>query len=275
MVKRPLERNRLVRSSAGIERQRWQESLEIEIECRWTDPHESGGGGLYELTLLAMAHNHTGCPATPGIAFSTFGPTCLAESEEGIGMFKPWIGSEYAATRLLILGESAYSWWEDDQLRHPSLSHSVECVRWAIHDFPNCGRFFGMVSRALAATENPDGNRLEAVWGRVAFTNYVSVTVGDGSRIPPASEMWKTAKREFLPGISNLFNPTPRRVVILGKTMWSKMPETDVFITDDVQGYTLADGVMMCWATCHPAGGLSWRELANIIHFTYERHLRA
>jgi hypothetical protein len=35
-------------------------------------------------------------------------------------MFEPWKGSKYENTRLLILGESAYSWWEADELQHPS-----------------------------------------------------------------------------------------------------------------------------------------------------------
>jgi hypothetical protein len=55
--------------------------------------------------------------------------------------------------------------------------------------------------------------------------------------------------------------------------MWSNMPDTDIFITDDVQGYHVGGDVMMCWATNHPSGGLSWRQLAAVIHFTYEREL--
>ena len=41
MVKRPLERDRLIRTSAGIERNGWQESLEIEIESRWSEAAET------------------------------------------------------------------------------------------------------------------------------------------------------------------------------------------------------------------------------------------
>ena len=41
MVKRPLERNRLIRPRARIKRYRRQESLEIEIESRWTEANQT------------------------------------------------------------------------------------------------------------------------------------------------------------------------------------------------------------------------------------------
>jgi hypothetical protein len=191
-------------------------------------------------------------------------------------MFQPWKGREYDSTRLLILGESTYSWLEADERRHPSPQHSIETVRWAIDNFPNCGRFFAMVSRALANEENPTKDRLQYVWDRVAFTNYVSVTVSvtveDGPRTRPTPVMWADAKRDFLPEVSKL---APKRVIVLGTTMWGEMPEADIYITDDVQGYRLGDGeIMMCCAVNHPAGGLSWRKLASVVHFTYEREFR-
>ena len=47
------------------------------------------------------------------------------------------------------------------------------------------------------------------------------------------------------------------------------MPTEDVYMTDDFQGYFLEDGsVAVCWALLHTAGGLSWEQLAQIIHFT-------
>jgi hypothetical protein len=83
--------------------------------------------------------------------------------------------------------------------------------------------------------------------------------------------MWNDAKSDFLPAISKL---KPRRVIVLGTTMWGNMPEAHVYITDDVQGYRIDDEIMICCAVNHPAGGLSWRKLASVIHFTYERELR-
>jgi hypothetical protein len=182
-------------------------------------------------------------------------------------MFKPyWKGKEYPKTRLLILGESAYSWWENDRLNHPTPDHICESVQYAITNLADSSRFFVMVSRALANHETPSEARLRAVWERVAFTNYVAATVGEGARTRPADAMWAVAKAEFRADLEEL---APDRMIILGRTLWAKMPETDIYITDDVQGYRLGDRVVMCQALDHPAGGLSWRKLASIIHFTY------
>ena len=50
--------------------------------------------------------------------------------------------------------------------------------------------------------------------------------------------------------------------------MWSQMPEADVYMTDDVQGYFLDDGsVAVCFALDHPARWLSWTRLADTIYF--------
>jgi hypothetical protein len=181
-------------------------------------------------------------------------------------MYKPWIGPDYKESQLLILGESAYSWPENDEWQHPSSNHSTETVDWTINNFPNCGQFLRTVSRGLANEENPTTDRLRFAWDGVAFTNYISGTVGNGARTRPTPEMWKAAERDFLSELSQL-KPNPKRLIVLGKTMWSMMPATDIQITDDVQGYRLTDHVMMCFGLRHPAAGLSWRQLASAIHF--------
>jgi hypothetical protein len=53
---------------------------------------------------------------------------------------KPWKGSEYEPLRLLILGESAYSWMEEGELRHPSENHPTVIVNESINDFEKMGR---------------------------------------------------------------------------------------------------------------------------------------
>lgn len=184
-----------------------------------------------------------------------------------------WIGENYDSTRLLLLGESAYSWHEENgDLRHPSLRHSIDLVEDVLHDFASAPAFIRMLSRALANEVDPSAELLRAVWQKVAFTNYVTGTVGEGPRQRPSPEMWNGAK-EALPGL--LAELRPRRAVVLGKTMWSKMPECEVRITDDVQGYRLPDGSLaLCWALNHPSRGLSWRQLAAVVQFACERELR-
>jgi hypothetical protein len=128
-----------------------------------------------------------------------------------------------------------------------------------------------MVSCGLANAQNPTRDRLKFVWDRAAFTNYISLTVGDGLRTRPTPAMWADAKRDFLPAVSKL---APKRVFVLGTKMWGMMPDADIYITDDVQGYRLGSGqIMMCCAVSHPAGGLSWRKLASVIHFAYQPEL--
>ena len=41
-------------------------------------------------------------------------------------MFKPWKGPQYETTRLLLLGESAYSWKEDGRLSQSEMSQDVQ-----------------------------------------------------------------------------------------------------------------------------------------------------
>ena len=51
--------------------------------------------------------------------------------------------------------------------------------------------------------------------------------------------------------------------------MWARMPDSHIDITDDVQAYIVDGKTIMCRAVNHPAGGLSWRELASVIQFVY------
>ena len=131
-----------------------------------------------------------------------------------------------------------------------------------------------MVSRGLANDRDPSEERLKYVWDRVAFTNYIAKSVGGGARISPTPKMWEDAKRDF-PALLASFNPSPRRIIVLGTTMWDNMPPADIVFSDEVQGYRIANGeVAVCWALNHPSHGLSWRQLSAAIHFTYERELQ-
>lgn len=186
--------------------------------------------------------------------------------------FKPWVGKNYKETGLLLLGESAYSWLdENDRLRDPSPDLPTEMVKEVLDDFENANDmpFMKMLSRGLTGEREPSKERLHHVWHRVAFTNYVGGTVGEAPRERPTRDMWEAAKHAFRPDILNKLRP--RRIIVLGRTMWSKMPKEDVYMTDDVQGYYLDDNsVAVCWALPHPSAGLwlSWTRLAEIIHFT-------
>jgi hypothetical protein len=178
-------------------------------------------------------------------------------------MFEPWTGPNYERSRLLLLGESAHSWGDGSE--HPSPRHSIELVEETIPDFAKATGFMRTLTRGIAGEETPDRAARAAAWNRVAFTNYVSGTVGDAARVRPASEMWQTAYEEF-PALLDLLQP--RTIIVLGLDMWERMPPTSLHLTKDVQGYRLKDGGMaMCWALNHPSAGLSWHRLSNVIAF--------
>ena len=186
--------------------------------------------------------------------------------------FKLWIGKHYNETKLLLLGRSAYSWQDENgQWRHPTLNHPTETVREVLDDFARANGmpFMKMLSRGLAGEKEPSKKLLHRVWHRVAFTNYVGGTVGEAPRNRPTRDMWNASKRTFHPDILNKLRP--QRIIVLGKEMWSKMPDADRYISDDVQGYLLEDdsAVVVCWALPYP----SWTKVADAIHFALGREL--
>jgi hypothetical protein len=186
-------------------------------------------------------------------------------------MGEPWKGKHYDITRLLILGESAYSWEEDGVVQHPDENHAIGSVEWTIEHFDQAARTMKMISRGLAGEEYPSQERLSFVWNRISFMNYIDGAVGEGARIRPTDSMWADAKVKFFPMLERL---RPKRIIILGADLWRNMPETDFHLTDSVQAYRLTDGTFaMCQQVLHPAGGLSWGQLAAVVHFTYQREM--
>ena len=77
-------------------------------------------------------------------------------------MFKPWIGTEFSTSRLLILGESAYSWIENGSWREPSQNHPTDLVD-GIKGNLERSQFMKMVSQGLANDEKPTSERLAFV----------------------------------------------------------------------------------------------------------------
>ena len=114
--------------------------------------------------------------------------------------FLPWVGEHYRCdeTKLLLLGESAYSWGKRKDQR-PTLNLPTILVKEVLGDFARASDFMKKLSRGLAGEKEPTKERLHHVWHRVAFTNYVGGTVGEGPRIPPTHDMWKAAKGRLSP----------------------------------------------------------------------------
>ncbi len=182
----------------------------------------------------------------------------------------PWRGDDYESSRLLLLGESAYSWFDRQGNRiEPSPSHSRDIVQLALAGEKQ--RFTTMLTRGLANRIDPTPEQMAAAWASTAFTNYVPETVGVGREARPTHEMWTRAHDAFPALLTEL---SPRTIIVLGKTMWNKMPETQFYVTDEVQAYKLPGGSeAMCWAVNHPSGGLSWGKLARLVAYTQRREI--
>jgi hypothetical protein len=178
-------------------------------------------------------------------------------------MWVPWQGVNYPARRLLLLGESCYSWRENGELIHPEPHHPVNLAEWAMAEPDTPIRFLRKLTRALCGVEAPSAEQTQIAWQSIAFTNYVPVAVGEGHAANPTVALWAQAASE-LPDVLNLLKP--RLVIVLGREMWNRMPETQVILGDYVQGYTLENGeTAMCHVIAHPSRGPSWTEYAAFI----------
>lgn len=178
-------------------------------------------------------------------------------------MWEPWVGSSYAQRRLLLLGESCYSWREDGELVHPQPDHPQMLAKWAMSEPNGSISFLRKLTRGLCGVEAPTVQQSREAWESVAFTNYVPVAVGEGHSINPTRAHWNQAAQE-LPDLLNML--APRVVIVLGKDMWRMMPKTQVVLGDFVQGYRLNDGsVSMCHVIAHPSRGPSWTEYVSFI----------
>ncbi|MCY4613193.1 MAG: hypothetical protein OXB94_06195 [Nitrospira sp.] len=163
--------------------------------------------------------------------------------------FRPWVGEHYDETKLLLLG----AWWdENNQRRNPSLDLPKKMVKEVLNDFASSNRFMKMLSRGLVGEEEPSKELLRRVWHRVAFTYYVGET-----------------KSDFCSNILNKLRPW--RIIVIGRTLWSKMPNADVYMTDDVQGYLFDEDRSVAVCLAHPYPG--WARLADTIHFALGREL--
>jgi hypothetical protein len=147
---------------------------------------------------------------------------------------RPRIGANYPASRLLILGESVYSWEENGEIMHPDLEYSTGSVDWAIESWgrEKVPSFMECMTRALARKYDPNEHERHDAWASCAFTNYANETVGYGAGTRPTREMWERAKKPFLALLEEL---KPLRIVVTGKEMWRNMPDTSVHLCDDIK----------------------------------------
>ena len=178
-------------------------------------------------------------------------------------MWIPWIDPNYKSQQLLLLGESCYDWTEKDGTRYrPEPDHPIRIVKDSRKSPRGHSATMIKLTRALCNCGEPTPEQASAAWDKVAFTNYVPVSVGDGASIRPDRSAWKQGKQEWETLLNEI---SPRLVIVLGLTLWNRMPKTQVVVSERVQGYRLKSGdISLCHAVHHPSFGPSWTEYAAL-----------
>jgi hypothetical protein len=167
-------------------------------------------------------------------------------------LYQPFVGSGFADSRFLIVSESAYSWIEAGELKHPRESHPSDTIEYTIKHFGGSNDFGRRMTMALTGRRDPSEDQRRLAWSRYAYTIYVQDTVGDAPRQRPIREMYERAKEPFL---ALLEKQQPRRILVVGLDAWKYMPDADAFLVRDLQAYKLKSGTLAwCMAVGHAAG---------------------
>jgi len=182
-------------------------------------------------------------------------------------MWEPYLGTSFKDRRLLLLGESCYSWIDKAGERcHPQQDHPKLTVGWAIQDIPRTDHpLCQMMTRGLCGAYAPSLDARRAAWASVAFANYIPVTVGDNPRVRPKKAHWDQAANEWCDLLARV---KPRNIVVIGKQLWDRLPHSDDEVADiaKVAVYRLTDNSpVTCRWMYHSAAGGSWRTLMATI----------
>jgi hypothetical protein len=141
--------------------------------------------------------------------------------------WKPWKGKKYSTARVLILGESAYSWFDKAGNEVPlSPSHPSIQLRLAIKNFPRQG-YFSRTTRALCGEWRPTAEAMKEAWAECAYTIFVQGAVGVGAGKKATDRQFRESGFHFLRLLEKI---RPLRVIVTGKKMWNLMPPAPAHI---------------------------------------------
>jgi hypothetical protein len=100
------------------------------------------------------------------------------------------------------------------------------------------------LTRPLTRRYAPTPGEVKNAWSKAAFDNYVTGIVGEGDRVRSSQAMWAAAHAGFHQILDEI---GPQTVVVVGLQGWATMPDADVWLTKDVQGYCLSNcSIAMC-----------------------------
>jgi hypothetical protein len=183
-------------------------------------------------------------------------------------MWEPYLGMNFKDRRLLLFGESCFSWIDEatGEHRHPQPNHPSLTIGWATQDVPRTDhRMCQMMTRGLCGEYAPSPETRRAAWATVAFTNYVAVTVGDGPRVRPTKAHWNQAAGEWHELLAKV---RPCNIVVIGKQLWDRLPDGDMTVADiaNVAVYKLANNSLVtCRWMYHSGAGGAWGTLMKRI----------
>lgn len=182
--------------------------------------------------------------------------------------FYPWVGELYEKdnifnSKILILGESHYSDVgnpEMDKNLTISLTESYMKGEWR-------HKFWTNISQVLMNKEYWNLN-LKEIWSSLAFYNYVQNFVIGGARIAPEQNLWKISINPFFE-VLKLLNPDG--VLVLGKRLWSNLPEEHFIKLDfkivenyDFGFYRIENKKIPFACIRHPSSGFNYRKWSPV-----------
>lgn len=195
--------------------------------------------------------------------------------------FKPYVGANYAKTRLLILGESHYC---NKQCRdcglcgvHPECANFTTTV---VNDYlnPNNERE-GWMNTYLKFERSLVGHvtniaESHQIWENLSFYNYLQVPMS-APRQAGTKEQYRQSEDAFFSVLEAL---KPQLMIVWGKRLWHHLPYTywrdseSLFIRsvsqnhEEVGCYTLPSGqVIPAIGVYHPSVGYAWSFWHDVI----------
>lgn len=129
----------------------------------------------------------------------------------------PWCGSAYRTMRLrlLLLGKAHYGVQPSDD----SPEFTRELIQ-KVRDGHVREPFFTKTSALVAEASELPSQPTSEFWNKIAFLNYVPVTVGSGVHDAPTPTMWRRGNSRLLEILEDL---RPTHVLSLGKEQWNRI----------------------------------------------------
>lgn len=150
-------------------------------------------------------------------------------------MHAPWIGKSWKGEvkRLCLVGESHYVTDPKDDSEQLTCE-VIQAVRDGTRRFPFHTRTAALLDGCL------ETSGAESIWDRVAFFNFIPLSVGTESTAIPTGEMWATGAQHFSRMLTEL-NPT--HVLSLGQRQWNHI----AFTTDWRSSPHDTDAALRIW----------------------------